>query len=75
MKCPYCGNERIETGIAWGKSAEAGNVGLKYSRGFLVGVTQVYSDLCLDCGTIVRSYIKDTTDRKWSKKPGSLGSV
>lgn len=75
MKCPYCGNERIEAGVAWGKATEAGNVGLKFSKGFLVGVTQVYSDLCLDCGTIVRSYIKDTTDRKWNKKPGSLGSV
>lgn len=30
MKCPYCGSERVEQGIAWGKSAEAGHVGLKY---------------------------------------------
>ena len=74
MKCPYCGSERIEIGVAWGKSAETGNVGLKYSKGILTGVAQVYSDLCLDCGTLVRAYIKDRTDRKWSSKPGSLGS-
>ncbi len=33
MKCPYCGSERIVFGIVWGKSAEAGNVGLKYNTG------------------------------------------
>ena len=75
MKCPYCGSENIETGVAWGKSAETGNVGLKYSAAIFTGVTQVYSDLCLNCGSLVRTYIKDRTDRKWSKKSGSLGSV
>ncbi|MDD4188666.1 MAG: hypothetical protein PHX37_01095 [Eubacteriales bacterium] len=75
MKCPYCGSERIEIGVAWGKSAETGNVGLKYTKGsFLKGVVQVYSDLCLDCKSIVRSYIKEETDKKWSHNPGSLGS-
>ena len=45
MKCPFCGSERIATDIAWGKTAETGNVGLKYKTGgFLgaVGVVQVY---------------------------------
>ena len=74
MKCPYCGSEKIELGVAWGKSADTGNVGLKYSKGIFAGVVQVYSDLCLDCGSLVRSYIKDRTDRNWSQKPGSLGS-
>jgi hypothetical protein len=56
MKCSYCGSERIEFGIAWGKSAESGNVGLKYNSGAdffsLTGVVQVYSDLCLDCKSV-----------------------
>ena len=75
MKCPFCESENIEIGIAWGKAAETGNVGLKHTMGILAGVTQVYSDLCLNCGSLVRSYIKDRTDKKWIKKPGSLGSV
>ena len=77
MACPYCGSENIEIGIAWGKSAEAGNVGLKYKSSFLgtIGVAQVYSDLCRDCRSIVRMYIKDRADRKWSHDPGSLGAV
>lgn len=74
MKCGHCGSERIETGIAWGVSHETGNVGLEYTHKIFRQVTQVYSDLCLDCGEIVRSYIKDTTDRKWVKTPGSFGT-
>ena len=73
MKCPYCGSENIEAGIAWGKTAETGNVGLKYELGCFNGVVQVYSDLCLDCKSIVRSYIKEETNKKWSHRPGSLG--
>lgn len=76
MKCPYCGSERIELGVSWGHAGEGGNVGLKYKTGFLgfIGVVQVYSDLCLDCGSLLRSYIKENTDRNWSHDPGSLGS-
>ena len=66
MKCPYCGSERIETGIPWGQAADIGSVGLSYkARAFLIGNTTVYSDLCLDCGTIVRSYIQEPTDKNW----------
>jgi len=76
-KCPYCGSERIELSIAWGKSAETGNVGLKYNtegRFFsITGVVQVYSDLCLDCKSVLRTYIKEDTDKNWSHSPGSLG--
>lgn len=77
MKCPLCGSERIEEGIAWGKTAETGNIGLKYQKkGFfgVIGVAQVYSDLCLDCKTIVRSYIKEDTDKAWNHEPGTAGS-
>ena len=77
MKCPYCSSGRIERGIAWGKSAESGNLGLKYTSGGLFGLTgvvQVYSDLCLDCGSVLRTYIKEDTDKNWSHSPGSLGS-
>lgn len=74
MKCPYCGSERVEQGIAWGKSVETGNVGLKYRAFIAVGVVQAYSDLCLDCRSILRTYIKEDTDKQWVKTPGSLGS-
>lgn len=61
-----------------GKSAEGGYVGLKYKNGTgffsLTEVVQVYSDLCLDCGAILRSYIKEDTDKNWSHDTGALGS-
>jgi hypothetical protein len=75
MKCPYCGSARIEEGVSWGKASESGNVGLKYDAGVFSGVVQVYSDLCLDCKCILKTYIKDDTNKNWSHNPGSLGSV
>jgi len=72
MKCLYCGSERIEVGVAWGKSSDSGNVGPSYRAGLLTGVIQAYSDLCLDCGSLFHTYIKEGTDKKWRKKPGVL---
>ncbi|MBQ7060807.1 MAG: hypothetical protein IJM85_03390 [Clostridia bacterium] len=72
MKCPYCGSEHIEEGIAWGKTIDTGCVGLKYTRGTLwMGIAQAYSDLCLDCKSIIRTYIKESVDKDWSHEPGS----
>lgn len=65
MKCPFCGSNRIEKGI---QTAEIGNIGLRYVTAKVikvVGTTEVYSDLCLNCGTIVRTYIKGDTDKQW----------
>lgn len=76
MKCPYCGSEHIEIGIAWGKSSETGSVGLKFNMGGFfsyINVAQVYSDLCLDCKSILRTYIKEDTDKDWNHECGSLG--
>lgn len=67
MNCPYCGGSNIEKGIKWTMQAQAGNVGLSFTAGFLGGTEAVYSDLCLDCGTIVRSYVREP-NKKWYKK-------
>ena len=76
MKCPYCGSERIEREIAWGRSAETGSTGLKYKTDFYQtdGIAQIYSDLCLDCGTVIRSYIIGDTDKDWIHEPDSADS-
>lgn len=74
MICEHCSSTRIEEGVAIGKSAEAGNIGPKYKSGLLIGVVQMYCDICLDCGEIIRFFIKEDTDKKWVKKPGSFGS-
>lgn len=72
--CPHCGGTRIESGVSIGLNAETGNIGPRYNTGMMISVIQMYGDLCLDCGEILRFYIKDLKDRKWNKNPGSLGS-
>lgn len=72
MPCSKCGGNRIEEGIKIGASADPGIVGPKYNARIIVGVTQMYCDLCLDCGEILRFCIKDTSNRNWSKVLGSL---
>ena len=57
MNCPYCGGSNIEEGIVWSMTTQSGNVGLVYKMGFIIGTESVYSDLCLDCGTIKRMSI------------------
>lgn len=75
MECPYCHSENIETGIAWGKANETANVGLKYTRGGMFsGVAQVYADLCRDCKSLIRMYIKEDTDLHWVHTPGTFGT-
>ena len=73
--CPNCGGDHIEDGIAIALSNEVGNIGPHYKTRFLItGVCQMYCDLCLDCGEVVRMYIKDTTERNWIKTSGTVGS-
>ncbi|MCJ0408531.1 hypothetical protein ACWJVF_00890 [Clostridioides difficile] len=76
MKCSNCGSVNIEKGILTTGGIYAETIGLKYvgygkldkviNKNFPVQST-IYSDLCLDCGEIVRTYIKDNTDRNWCK--------
>lgn len=50
MKCPYCGKEEFVTG----------KQGAAYA-GITVSVLKnraVYHEICVNCGTIVRSYVK-----------------
>ncbi|NLJ95136.1 MAG: hypothetical protein GX252_01905 [Enterococcus cecorum] len=74
MNCPRCGSKNIEEGVSIGKSAETGTIGPRFSKGLLTGVAQMYCDICLDCGEITRFFIKESTDKKWVKKPGSFGA-
>lgn len=74
MNCPHCGSTNIEEGVSIGKTAETGNIGPRFRSGLITSVAQMYCDICLECGEITRSFIKESTDKKWIKKPGSLGT-
>ena len=58
MKCPYCGSEKILKGVVW-TASNSRVVGL--GERFLLHrmPNQVCSDICEECGTVVRTYIKD----------------
>lgn len=48
VECTNCKSNRIEEGVAIGKTAEAGNIGPKSSKGIFAYVSQMYCDICLD---------------------------
>jgi hypothetical protein len=67
-KCIYCNSQNIKTNIEVGQTAEAGAIGLVYRTKFVIsGVEAFYADLCLDCGSIARLYVKNR-DRNWCVK-------
>ncbi len=65
--CPDCGNTDIIAGIAVSQTAVSGEIGLSYkSFGVLTASAPMFADLCSDCGTIVRIYVRDTK-KPWIK--------
>jgi len=67
-KCTHCGGSNIVCGVTVDQTADAGRIGLAYKTRFvLMGTEQFYADVCDDCGTIVRLYVK-TPGRTWYTK-------
>lgn len=63
--CLECGSTDIIVGIAVTKTAETGHIGLSYKAlAILRGTEQLYADLCKQCGTVVRFYVRET-DKPW----------
>lgn len=68
QKCPHCGSTNIATSIDVTQQAEVGRVGLNYKTRFLGrGTEPFFADLCDNCGTVVRIFVKKT-GRDWSTK-------
>jgi hypothetical protein len=63
--CPECGGTDIAKGIGIAKMTEAGSIGLGYNTDYFVKSTEpLVVDLCRNCGTVVRLYVKKT-DKRW----------
>ena len=68
QKCTHCGGGNIVSGVKVDQTADAGRIGLSYKTKFAVIATEpFYADVCDDCGTVVRVYVK-TTGRNWYTK-------
>jgi len=61
--CPACGSGNIKLGIVWDGGGE-GLAGLYYQTKWTMHRETACSDLCLDCGLIVRTYVMNT-GRDW----------
>ncbi|NLT21869.1 MAG: hypothetical protein GXX82_02350 [Syntrophorhabdus sp.] len=67
-KCPHCGGGNIVVGVRVDQTADAGRIGLAYKTKFVLGGTEpFYADVCDDCGTITRIYVKET-GKNWYRK-------
>jgi len=63
--CPECGSTDIVVGIGVSKTAETGNIGLSYkSLAILRSTAPLYADLCRQCGTVVRFFVRDR-NKSW----------
>ena len=60
--CPHCGGGNIKLGIRCGGGR--GYAGLFFATKWGHETEDACSDLCLDCGTITRTYVM-TTDKDW----------
>ena len=67
-KCPHCGGSNIVGGVRVDQMADAGRIGLSYKTKLAFIFTEAfYANVCDDCGTITRLYVKET-GKKWYVK-------
>jgi hypothetical protein len=66
--CSHCGGRNIVTGLKLGLTAEVGSVGPAFRAAWILrGNESLYIDLCGDCGTVTRAYVKET-DKNWIRE-------
>jgi hypothetical protein len=60
-RCPYCKGQDVVADVIVGQTADAGRIGLAYKTRFLVtGTAGLRAELCRQCGSVVRLYVKET---------------
>lgn len=67
-RCPHCGGVEVAAELKLHLNAEVHTLGLAYKTAkIFVGAEQLYADLCLNCGSVVRFFVKET-QRNWVQK-------
>lgn len=65
--CQECGGTDIVKSIGISKMTEAGSIGLGHNTDYFVKASEpLVVDLCRNCGTVVRLYVKNA-DKRWNK--------
>jgi hypothetical protein len=63
--CAECGGTDIAKSIGIAKMTEAGSIGLGHDTDYFVKATEpLVVDLCRNCGTVVRLYVK-RPQKRW----------
>jgi hypothetical protein len=66
--CTFCGSPNIVEELIVKASVDHEMVGLVYRTiGFLTSTEPLFADLCSDCGTISRFFVRNT-DRNWKTR-------
>ncbi len=67
-RCQHCGGSDLIGGLEVNQSVEVGSTGLRYKTAkIFVTVEPLKAELCRNCGTVVRFYVKET-NRNWIQK-------
>ncbi|MCX7708332.1 MAG: hypothetical protein N2484_00620 [Clostridia bacterium] len=65
-KCKHCGGDKLIKDLHVKRSNEIGFYGIPYTKSIFVGTEPFRIELCQECGTINRLYVKDM-NRNWVK--------
>ena len=66
--CPECGSSDIIAGVGVSQTGETGGIGLCFKTLVVLrGTAPLYADLCRQCGTVVRLFVRET-DKPWMKE-------
>ena len=70
MTCPNCNSTNIRKDSTISLIGDAGGIGIQYEKTdtmfYKTATEPILADYCLDCGTIVRFFMKEPK-RKWLK--------
>jgi len=67
-RCPLCGGVEVAAGLIVNQSTEVLRIGLAYKAGgFMTACEPLRADLCQNCGSVVRLFVKEPK-RNWLQK-------
>jgi hypothetical protein len=70
--CPECGSTDIVEAISVSQTSVSGAIGLSYkTMALLTASAPLYADLCHQCGTVIRFFVRDPS-KPWVRERENL---